>query len=67
MHKYSFVPQTDPPYQFDKSIPDDPYIDFAEPQKVTLFFIVCFFDVKLNKIKPIPIKLTPKCQEYSVH
>ncbi|XP_023321581.1 uncharacterized protein LOC111696256 [Eurytemora carolleeae] len=31
--KYSFVPQTDPPYQLDKSVPD---IDFSEPQKITI-------------------------------
>jgi len=31
--KYSFVPQTDPPYQLDKTVQD---IDFAEPQKVTI-------------------------------
>ena len=29
--KYSFVPQTDPPYQLDKSTPE---IDFAEPHMV---------------------------------
>ena len=32
--KYSFVPQTDPPYQLDKSVPD---IDFSEPQKVVFY------------------------------
>jgi hypothetical protein len=29
--KYSFVPQTDPPYELDKSVPE---IDFSEPHKV---------------------------------
>ena len=34
MHKYSFVPQTDPPYQMDKSFPEVPDIDFTVPHKV---------------------------------
>lgn len=31
--KYSYVPQTEAPYQLDKTVPD---IDFEEPQKVTI-------------------------------
>jgi hypothetical protein len=34
--KYSFVPQTDPPYELDKSVPE---IDFSEPHKVILLFM----------------------------
>ena len=34
--KYSFVPQTDPPYELDKSVPE---IDFSEPHKVILLLM----------------------------